>query len=1015
MNPVRTSSLHGQVQGPHQHQHDFSHTAQYPPENEDNKTDTDPHETNETNETNEATDNDESLPTFFVQAEYPFESIDSSALSFKEGDVIEVLTRLESGWWDGLAGDRRGWFPSNYVRLISDEEAEEWFLQREVMLAGGIQEGAGREEGEEEEEYGGVAMGSLDREEDEDAVNQYGPATWIAKRLAETAKEDQDEHDDHLDLDLDLNLDLDLGELGLDSLAKQLMASNDDTDHNRETEDDRHQDLFYKPKQSYSSRPHRDEIDEGHQDVFYKSQPSYSFHRNDLDTLIPTISPAQHSVVSSSAEDHLKSSSSPAPTQTPETGVIVGDPSDFWIPSLNDDGQIYYHNTQTGEDAWELPNMEGPEIPITPLTDAASLTSSGRLRKRSLQRKSIDPLYPLPRRTSSISSVERLQGFGSYTQARLMPNQSRLKDDGSGYILSDIQSGGHREALEAFSFERKPIKGGETNIPRSSSARRISQTIFGSLGHRASISQNTKSMRTTLSNAISVEKATLARINAELIPPPVDDATRLKLMLDSIDDQVTIVITSAENYIAACASTSASGAIDPHYTDLPEAQKLNEAVGQLIPEIRVLITTSRHAVIGLCSLLGESNAVGPYATNERIHPAQRRVLAALSKVVFFCHSAVGMSWPLPGTVERLASDTLDLLGAIKVFVRELYRFGALSEGGLGLKPVQPAFGLQFRYTSGTLTPNETRKEWTRINEETIKEVKIRCETIMASRDLPPIDTESLNDHFGNLLKYISDIDAPATLDIDGVLRSDGAEIYDKSGKYNQLASQARDYYRQYDDITQRLFDNVAMLLLKNPEEGDTAASEYSALAFAGMEEIQNILATLFAIGSEQNNALVELSWRGRIGKRSIRIAERELNYRHIRSGSHSSSLTSTRVSRTPSRSASISENAQESLGDVRGARPSKRPSLTRSMTSFDQLNPLSGRRRSTATNVSRVSASSSMTSLSAALEQEGTTANSFRNSTSNLIRGLSFMRNRSGSDVDDSESAIYVRCRGLAE
>lgn len=38
--------------------------------------------------------------------------------------MIEVLTRLESGWWDGLLGDERGWFPSNYVAVISDEEAE---------------------------------------------------------------------------------------------------------------------------------------------------------------------------------------------------------------------------------------------------------------------------------------------------------------------------------------------------------------------------------------------------------------------------------------------------------------------------------------------------------------------------------------------------------------------------------------------------------------------------------------------------------------------------------------------------------------------------------------------------------------------------------------------------------------------------------------------------------------------------------------------------------------------------
>ncbi|PWN34270.1 uncharacterized protein FA14DRAFT_124014, partial [Meira miltonrushii] len=54
--------------------------------------------------------------SFFVRALYDFNSTESSSLSFKKGTLIEVLTQLESGWWDGLLGnDTRGWFPSNYV------------------------------------------------------------------------------------------------------------------------------------------------------------------------------------------------------------------------------------------------------------------------------------------------------------------------------------------------------------------------------------------------------------------------------------------------------------------------------------------------------------------------------------------------------------------------------------------------------------------------------------------------------------------------------------------------------------------------------------------------------------------------------------------------------------------------------------------------------------------------------------------------------------------------------------
>lgn len=62
--------------------------------------------------------------TFFVKARYDFNPTSSNMLRFQAGAVIEVLGQLESGWWDGLLdSETRGWFPSNYVELISDESA----------------------------------------------------------------------------------------------------------------------------------------------------------------------------------------------------------------------------------------------------------------------------------------------------------------------------------------------------------------------------------------------------------------------------------------------------------------------------------------------------------------------------------------------------------------------------------------------------------------------------------------------------------------------------------------------------------------------------------------------------------------------------------------------------------------------------------------------------------------------------------------------------------------------------
>jgi son of sevenless-like protein len=64
-------------------------------------------------------------PKYIVRAQFDFDASDPSALSFKSGDVIEVFTMLESGWWDGMLDGRRGWFPSNFVEELQLDDEEE--------------------------------------------------------------------------------------------------------------------------------------------------------------------------------------------------------------------------------------------------------------------------------------------------------------------------------------------------------------------------------------------------------------------------------------------------------------------------------------------------------------------------------------------------------------------------------------------------------------------------------------------------------------------------------------------------------------------------------------------------------------------------------------------------------------------------------------------------------------------------------------------------------------------------
>nr|POF14258.1 cell division control protein 25 [Quercus suber] len=56
--------------------------------------------------------------TLYVRALYDYDADDRTSLSFRQGDIIQVITQLESGWWDGVIHGVRGWFPSNYCAMV---------------------------------------------------------------------------------------------------------------------------------------------------------------------------------------------------------------------------------------------------------------------------------------------------------------------------------------------------------------------------------------------------------------------------------------------------------------------------------------------------------------------------------------------------------------------------------------------------------------------------------------------------------------------------------------------------------------------------------------------------------------------------------------------------------------------------------------------------------------------------------------------------------------------------------
>lgn len=74
-----------------------------------------------------------------VIACFSFASDNAYSLALKPGDVIKVLLKFETGWWDGVNSQgQRGWFPSNYTLPLSDNQLQ--FLSDESQPLSGKQD-----------------------------------------------------------------------------------------------------------------------------------------------------------------------------------------------------------------------------------------------------------------------------------------------------------------------------------------------------------------------------------------------------------------------------------------------------------------------------------------------------------------------------------------------------------------------------------------------------------------------------------------------------------------------------------------------------------------------------------------------------------------------------------------------------------------------------------------------------------------------------------------------------------
>ncbi len=508
---------------------------------------------------------------------------------------------------------------------------------------------------------------------------------------------------------------------------------------------------------------------------------------------------------------------------------------------------------------------------------------------------------------------------------------------------------------------------------------------------------------------------------------------------------VEAVATASRDYSTSGNVTSGSTA--PNQSAQAAASVLRDAVAGLTPAIRKLLYVSRYALFGLADLIatfmpelsrgngrhnGNQNDSAVFASPEEMHTPQRRLIAALSKMVFYCHSAVGMDWPVEGTAERLGQDATDLEKAVRAYVAEVKRIGCLADGdnasrdgrpGAGLRDVETRFAFDATIRSKSGRPI-SRTNYRRSQEgrrgltlETVTHIKARADEVF--RGIQKLQDGTLKAQVPilaglmwqlNALQLDVDrIDITGSLDVDPPASAGSADptILEE---YNATARKAISLVIAFEGDTQCLAvaTMTVQLLATTSRDSQTLDKAATDLLLA-LDAVVSGLMALESVSRHQQ-ALLARGIRGHFGVRSTKSAVG--GYFDPRRASTDSRMSKTSIASHLRDGRSRGLDEENEIQDSEAASPSDIGDIPRTdaqsgmKTSSSQSSlgskpaPAIRPRKSSNASASgsRMSPSSSIHSLSQTLEEGRDQAASFR--TSSLMKAMPFLRGRGASDAD---------------